>query len=237
MLFLNEHPIIILFDSRASHDVVSFACAERAKLTLVASGAPYVISTPKGRVSTNRIAHNVPLELSGRVFSTSLIVLSGQEIYVILGMRWMKMHKAILDVGTRLVHLCSPVYGKVTLHLSTIARIKTSLHHVVELKLEDIHVVQEFLDVFSDDLPGMPPERATEILQPGTTPVAKAPYKISPVELAELKIQLQDLLYKGFIHPSSSPWDCPILFMSKKDKGLCLCVDYRRLNPDTIRNK
>jgi hypothetical protein len=152
----------------------------------------------------------------------------------------MKMHKAILDVGTRLVHLCSPVYGKVTLHLPTIAHIKTSLHHAVELKLEDIHVVQEFPDVFSDDLQGMPPERATEIkikLQPSTTPVAKAPYKILPVELAELKIQLQDLLYKGFIHPSSSPWDCPILFMSKKDKDLRLCVDYRRLNPDTIRNK
>jgi hypothetical protein len=109
-------------------------------------------------VGTDRIAQKVPLELSGRVFSSNLIVLSGQGIDVILGMRWIKMHKAILDVATRLVHLCSPVYGKVTLHLPRIARIKASLQHVVELKLEDIHIIREF----PDDLPGMPPERAIE---------------------------------------------------------------------------
>jgi hypothetical protein len=83
--------------------------------------------------------------------------------------------------------------------------------------------------VFPDNLPGMPPERAIEFkieLQPGTTPIAKAPYKMSPVELAELKIQLQNLLDKGFIHPSSSPWGCSALFVSKKDKDLHLCVDY-----------
>jgi predicted aspartyl protease len=98
--FLNEHPIIILFDSGASHDFMSSACAKRSKLTLVASGAPYVISTPGGRVDTDRIAQKVPLKLSRRVFSTSLIVLTGQGIYVILGMRWMKMHRAILDIAS-----------------------------------------------------------------------------------------------------------------------------------------
>jgi hypothetical protein len=92
---------------------VSTACAERAKLILVALGVPYVISTPEGRVGTDRIAQKVLLELSGRLFSTSHIVLSGQEINVILGMRWMKMHKAILDVAAKLFHLCSPVYEKV----------------------------------------------------------------------------------------------------------------------------
>jgi hypothetical protein len=94
----------------------------------------------------------------------------------------MKMHKAVLNIATRLVYLNSPMYGKVTLHLPTISRIKASLHHVVERRLEDIHMVREFLDVFSDDLPGMPPERAIEFkieLQPGTTPISKAPYKMS----------------------------------------------------------
>jgi hypothetical protein len=68
-----------------------------------------------------------------------------------------------------------------------------TLHHVAELKLEDIHVVRVFLDVFHDDLPGMPHEREIEFkieLQPGTTSIAKAPYKMSPMELKELKIQL-----------------------------------------------
>jgi hypothetical protein len=221
-------------------DFVSSACVERAKLTLVASWAPYVISTPRGPVDTNRIAQKVPLKLFGRVFSTSLIVLSGQGIDVILGMRWMKMHKAILDVAARLVHLYLLVYGKVTLHLLVIARMKASLYHVVEMRLEDIHVVQEFLDIFPEDLPGMPPERTIEFkieLQPGTAPIAKALYKMSPIELAKLKIQLQDLLDKGFIRQSTSPWSCLDFFMSKKDKDLHLCVDYRPLNAVTMKNK
>jgi hypothetical protein len=108
--FLNKHPIIILFDSRASHDFVSYAYAKRAKLTLMASGAPYVISTLGGRVDADRIAQKVPLRLFKRVFNTSFIVLSGQGIDAILGMRWMKMHKVILDIAARLVHLYSPMY-------------------------------------------------------------------------------------------------------------------------------
>jgi hypothetical protein len=74
-------------------------------------------------------------------------------------------------------------------------------------------------------------------IQPGTAPISKALYKMSREELAELKIQLKDLLDKGFIHPSSSPWGCSALFVSKKDKGLRLCVDYRPLNAVTIKNK
>jgi hypothetical protein len=238
--FLNEYPIVILFDSRVSHDFISFACAERARLTLVALGAPYVISTPGGQVDTDRIAQKVPLKLSGRVISTNLIVLSGLGIDVILDMRWMKLHKVVLDIAAILVHLYSPVYGEVTLHLPMISHIRECLHHMVERRLEDIHVVREFPDVFHEELPRMPPERAIEFkieLQPGIAPIAKAPYKISPLELIELKAQLQDLLDKGFIHPSSLPWGCPTLFMSKKDKDLHLCVDYRPLNVVTIKNK
>jgi hypothetical protein len=208
MFFLNERLIVILFDSEASHDFISSACAKKARLTLMASRVPYVVSTPGGRVDANQIVRKVPLDLSGRVFETDLIVLSGQGIDVILGMSWMKWHKAVLDISARLVHLNSPVYGKVTLHLPAISRIKASLHHVVERRLKDIHVVRESPDVFPDDLQGMPPKRAIEFkieLQPGTTPISKASYKMSREELAELKIQLKDLLDKCFIRPSSSP--------------------------------
>jgi hypothetical protein len=121
------------------------------------------------------------------------------------------------------------VYGKVILHLPAISHIKASLHHVVELKLEDIHVIREYPDVFPDELPGMPPEGAIEFkieLQPGTAAVAKAPYKMLPVEMKELKVQLQGLLDKGYIHPSTLPWGYSALFVEKKDKELCLCVDY-----------
>jgi hypothetical protein len=86
----------------------------------------------------------------------------------------------------------------------------------------------------------MPLERVIEFkieLQPGTTPVAKAPYKMSPMEMKGLKIQLQGLLDKGYIHSSTSPWGCLALFVEKKDKELHLCVDYRPLNAVTIKNK
>jgi hypothetical protein len=148
----------------------------------------------------------------------------------------MKMHKAILDITTQLVHLNSPEYGKVTLHLPTMSHIKASLHHVLEKKIEDIHAVREFSDVFPNDLPGMPPESAIE-LQTDTTPIAKSLYQMRHVKLAELKVQLKDLLDKGYIHPSSSPRGCPALFVSKKDKELHLYVDYRLLNAVTIKNK
>jgi hypothetical protein len=81
---------------------------------------------------------------------------------VILRMNWMNKHKAILGIAARLVHLNSPMYGRATLHLPTISRIKASLHHMVERNLEDIHVVREFLNVFPDELPGMPPKRVIE---------------------------------------------------------------------------
>jgi hypothetical protein len=94
--------------------------------------------------------------------------------------------------------------------------------------------------VFPDDLPRMPPKRVIEFkieLQPGTAPIAKAPYKMSHVELKWLKIQLDGLLDKGYICPSTSPWGCSALFVEKKDKELCLCVEYRPLNGVTIKNK
>jgi hypothetical protein len=86
----------------------------------------------------------------------------------------------------------------------------------------------------------MPPNRDVEFiieLQPGTTPISRRPYKMTPKELVELKVQLNELLDKGYIHPSYSPWGCPALFMKKKDHSLRLCVDYRPLNAVTIKNK
>jgi hypothetical protein len=107
-------------------------------------------------------------------------------------------------------------------------------------EIQDIPVVCEFPDVFLEDLPGLPPERDVEFvieLKPGTTPISRRSYRMPPNELAELKTQLQDLLEKGFIRPSSSPWGCPTIFVKKKDQTLRMCVDYRPLNEVTIKNK
>jgi hypothetical protein len=110
----------------------------------------------------NQIAREVPLELAGQVFPTHLIVLDEQGIDVILGMSWMKLHKAIMDIARWLVYLDSPIYGKVALHLLVIVHIKASVHHTMSKSIEEIPVVQEFSDVFPDDLPGMPLERDIE---------------------------------------------------------------------------
>jgi hypothetical protein len=106
--------------------------------------------------------------------------------------------------------------------------------------VERIPVVCEYPDVFPDELPRMPPNRNIEFaieLHPGTAPISKRPYRMPPAELAELKKQLQELLNKGFIRASTSPWGCPVLFVKKKAKSLRLCVDYRPLNAITIKNK
>jgi hypothetical protein len=86
----------------------------------------------------------------------------------------------------------------------------------------------------------MPPDHDVEFvieLQPGMAPISRRPYKMTPEELAKLKVQLNELLDKGYIRPSSSPWGYPALFVKKKDQSLRLCVDYRPLNAITIKNK
>jgi hypothetical protein len=106
--------------------------------------------------------------------------------------------------------------------------------------LEDIKVVNEYSYVFLDELPGMPPDRDIEFsieLLPGTSPISKRPYRMDVKDLAELKKQIEELLSKGFIRPSSSPWGAPTLFVEKKDGSRRMCVDYRSLNDVTIKNK
>jgi hypothetical protein len=155
-------------------------------------------------------------------------------------MSWMRAHKALLDTATRAVQLESSLYGTQVLQLSVIPVATPSVHHTTTQNLEDIPVACKFPDVFPEDLPGMPPDRDVEFiieLQPGTTHISKRPYKMTPKELAELKVQLNELLDKGYIRPSSSPWGCPPLFVKKKDQSLRLCVDYRPLNTVTIKNK
>ena len=106
--------------------------------------------------------------------------------------------------------------------------------------LQSVQVVNEFIDVFPEKLPGLPPEREVEFgidLILGTQPISIPPYRMAPAELRELKEQLKDLLEKGFIRPSVSPWGAPVLFVRKKDGTLRMCIDYRQLNRVTIKNK
>jgi hypothetical protein len=101
-------------------------------------------------------------------------------------------------------------------------------------------VVNEFPDVFLEELLGVPPDRGIEYvieLKPGTAPIYKTPFRMTTPELAELKEHIKELLEKGFVRPSSSPWGATVIFVPKTDGTQGLCVDYRALNEITVKNK
>ncbi|GKC89601.1 putative reverse transcriptase domain-containing protein, partial [Tanacetum coccineum] len=107
-------------------------------------------------------------------------------------------------------------------------------------RLEDVPIVRDFLEVFPEDIPGIPPARQVEFqidLVPGAAPVARAPYRLALSEMKKLAEQLQELSDKGFIRPSSLPWGAPILFVKKKDGSFHMCIDYRELNKLTVKNR
>ena len=113
---------------------------------------------------------------------------------------------------------------------------------MVDAKLEkkgvtDVDVVREFPDVFPEDLSGLPPERQVEFhidLTTGAAPIACTPYRLAPTKMKEMMSQLQELLERGFIRPSSSPWGSPVLFVKNKDGTMQMCIDYRELNKVTV---
>jgi hypothetical protein len=219
---LNGHPIIILFDLEASHNFISIACTQKHQSAIEYMFTPYMISTPGGKFITRQVVVNPSLNLGGRVYQTCLVVLEGQGIDVILGMNWIRKHKAVLDITVHSLHLESPALGSVILKLLSPTSIASTLRHTAAQNLEDIPLVCEFPNVFLEDLSGMPPDQDVEFiieLQPDTAPISKRPYKMTPKELAELKVQLNKLLDKGYIHPSSLPWGCPALFVKKKDQS------------------
>jgi hypothetical protein len=236
-----NHPAVILFDSGASHTFISKKFVEKYYIHCTESREGFIIHSPRGQIFTKEIAFHVPVTLVERDFPTNMIVLKGQDIDVILGMNWLAQHKAILNTDLRTIKL-SHDHEEVLLSIPVAIPAKPfgRVYEAIIPEIQDIPVVCEFPNVFLEDLPGLPPERDVEFvieLKPGTTPISRRSYRMPPNELAELKIKLQDLLEKGFIWPSSSPWGCPAIFVKKKDQTLRMCVDYKPLNEVTINNK
>jgi hypothetical protein len=234
-----NHPAIILFDSGASLTFISKKFVEQHCISYHESMEGFKIHSPGGQIFTKEVAFQVPVTLARRDFPTNMIVLKGQDIDVILGMNWLAQHKATLNTDQRTIRL-SHNQEEILLSIPIPAKTTGSIYEAIIPEIKDIPVVCDFPDVFPEDLPGLPPERDVEFvieLKPGTAPISRRSYRMPPNELAELKIQLQDLLDKGFIRPSSSPWGCPAIFVKKKDQTLRMCVDYRPLNEVTIKNK
>ncbi|GJS07741.1 putative reverse transcriptase domain-containing protein [Tanacetum coccineum] len=153
---------------------------------------------------------------------------------VIIGMDWLSKYHARIICNEKVVHI--PIDDETLIIRGGRIMEKKS----DEKRLEDIPVVREFPEVFPVDLPGLPPVRQVEFqidLIPGAAPVARAPYRLAPSEMQELSNQLQELVDRGFIRPSTSPWGAPVLFVKKKDESFKMCIDYRELNKLTIKNR
>jgi hypothetical protein len=196
----------------------------------------------------DRFCPSARVQIRGIEFPVDLIVMGNQDatIDVILGMNWLTKYQASLSYDKRMVKLVSLSGEEVLVELVLSGPRKGSCHqvtaHIEEIEASKaINVVSEFTDVFPEELPGMPPERKIEFaieLIPGTTPISKRAYRVSGPELVELKKQIDELLEKGYIRPSTSPWAAPVLFVEKKkDERKRMCIDYRSLNEVTIKNK
>jgi hypothetical protein len=137
---LNRYPAVILFDSSAAHDFITKTCTQRCQLSIHHIDTPYLISTLGGRVVTKQIVVHAPLNLVGKLYKPSLIVLDDQGLDKILGMGWMRGYKALLDTVTRVVQLDSSIYGTHVLQLSSIPVATASVHHTTTQNLKDIPV-------------------------------------------------------------------------------------------------
>jgi hypothetical protein len=173
------------------------------------------------------------------------LVLESKGIDVILGMDWLGKHKVLIDCAKKSVKLTTPD-GK---ELEYVAEpVVTAKGIVKRAKINQlganegskVPVVNEFPDVYPEELIGMSSDRDIEFvieLKPETAPIYKTPFRMTTPELAELKEHIRELLEKGFIRPSSSPWGALVIFVPKKDGTQRLCMDYHALNEVTIKNK
>ena len=187
--------------------------------------------------------------ICGREFRAYLIVIGNSGFDVVLGMDWLGDSHATIDCRKRKVVFSIPCHPEFEFHagersLGPVVYRERLTARSLEARTAEIGdvslIVKEFPDVFPEELPGLPPtcdvEFCIEVL-PGTAPISRAPYRMAPVELADLKDQVQELLDKGLVRPSSSPWGAPVLLVKKKDGSRRLCIDYRELNSVTIKNR
>ncbi|XP_073051286.1 uncharacterized protein [Primulina eburnea] len=224
-IIINKISAYVLFDCGATHSFISKRFTKKLGLIPEILVEPFRIATPTSKtIETHKIHRNCIVYINEHTFNAELIQVNMVEFDVILGMNWLSKSHAIVDCRRKIIKLLTPSQKEITYHgkakkrksllsasqtwkamksgeivyLAMVNEVKEG----VELKIEDIPVVQEFSDVFPEELPGMVPDREIEFeinLVPGATPISKAPYRMAPAELNELKEQLQELVFKPFL--------------------------------------
>ncbi|GJW54697.1 putative reverse transcriptase domain-containing protein [Tanacetum coccineum] len=259
MFFINQHLARVLFNSGADKSFVSISLASMLNIPPITLDTTYDIEMDDGNlVGTNTVIQGCTLILLNHPFGIDLMSIKLDSFDVVIGMDWLSKYHARSICDEKFIHI--PIDDETLIirgdrnkaRLNLMSCIKTKRYisrgyqvfvaQVMEKKsdkkrLEDIPLVIEFPKVFSKDLPGLLPVFQVEFqidLMLGVSPVARAPYRLSPSEMQELSNQLQELADRGFIRSSTSPWGAPVLFVKKKDGSFRMCIDYRVLNKLTV---
>eukprot|EP00253_Pinus_taeda_P009984 PITA_09984 len=257
--------VSVLIDPGATLSYVSPKIVECCKLQSTKFKTPWLVQLATG--AKRRVVAKIKdcsFTIVGQTVTADLNVLPLGSYDILIGMDWLEKHWSLVDCKTKIIYFRDPLGNKqemqgikrpVQVRLITANQLVKCVRKGCQIYavqvgyadsknkttiLNNIPVIQEFTDVFPEEIPRLPPKRNIDFtieLVPGAAPVSRAPYRMSVPELTELKMQLQELLDKNYIRPSVSPWEAPVLFVKKKDGTFRMCIDYRQLNKLTIKNK
>ncbi|GKB29647.1 reverse transcriptase domain-containing protein [Tanacetum coccineum] len=192
--FLNQHLPRVLFSSEADKSFVSISLASMLNIPPITLDTTYDIEMAnRNLVSKNTIIQGCTLILLNQPFEIDLMLIELGSFDVVIGMDWLSKYHARIICDEKVVHI--PIDSE-----TLIIRVQVMEKKSYEKRLKDIPVVREFLEVFPENLPGLPPFRQVEFqidLIPGAAPVARAHYRLAPLEIQELSNQLQELLDRG----------------------------------------
>ncbi|GJT99654.1 putative reverse transcriptase domain-containing protein, partial [Tanacetum coccineum] len=242
---LNNRYASILFDTGVDRSFVSTAFSSQMDITPSTLDHYYDVELADGRIiGLNTILRGCTLNLLNHPFNINLMPVELGSFDAIIGMDWLAKYQAIIVCTEKIVRI---PWGNETLIVHGDG---SNRGHETYLHIISYSKIQEYIlkgcSVFlahvttNEDLSGLPPTRQVEFqidLVPGVAPVARAPYRLAPSETKELSEQLKELSDKGFIRPSSSPWGAPVLFVKKKDGSFWMCINYRKLNKLTVKNR
>ncbi|GKA26780.1 putative reverse transcriptase domain-containing protein, partial [Tanacetum coccineum] len=208
---LNQHLARISFDSGADKSFVSISLASMLNILPITLDITYDIEMADGNlVGTNTVIQGCTLILLNQPFEIDLMPIKLSSFDVVIGMDWLSKYHARIIYDKKVIHI--PIDGETLIIRGDRSKTRLNLMSCIKTRLEDIPVVREFLEVFPENLPGLPLARQVEFqndLFPGAAPIARAPYRLAPLEMQELSNQLQELADRGFIRPSTSPWGAP----------------------------
>ncbi|KAA3466848.1 DNA/RNA polymerases superfamily protein [Gossypium australe] len=250
---LHDTKVIALIDPRSTHSYICMKLVSIMSMPIESTGFVIKVSNPLGKsVLVDKVCKDCPLMIRSHCFKVNHMLLPFDEFDIILGMDWLTNHDVGVNCGKKNIelrckngdnlHAESDEQDRSPVMISQLSAqryvrkwYEAYLAFVMnaketESKIEFVPIVCEYLDVFPEELPGLPQVREVEFgieLAPGTVPISITPYRMAPTELKELKAQL----------PSYSLWGAPVLFVKKKDGTMTLCIDYRQLNKVIVKNK